>query len=440
MCTCTCMIVVIFSQVYNKNTKHMCVWYFWCIYSYEIQFLYAHTCTRTRTHTRTHTRTPLHSRSGVFDWLVGRQENGNWTDDRRFVREFSGMSLRGLAWTAPQGYLLQLMGFGWEYSLSGSLMGFIYFLGSVTKVDEHSTHFRKTFDGHTAYAEYYWGTWIWFVLVISCLSQIVRRMHIWIFSKKEYLGFRPFSTWEKVKYESLNRSLSRGLYEGFMVLFNLVCMCSLVFYSLVVQEDVRNKGMTFFGMFTNVIILTFLQGWSFSLLYLKLMNKWMLRKRIQLNQRSVNSGGIGITVSRPFQSPRSSPRIPDLDNLETAAAIANSEKKPFLGWYGQSSPANISPPLDSRHTGAESPIEQYRPHLQLGTVEPATTSTAVLILWPTIEKWVWVDVFIWLRRVIGLVSLISSVLTVIMCIAALFWNYETRRYLHPNCTYEFNGV
>lgn len=385
----------------------------------------------------THTHTTVCSRSGIFDWLLGRQENVNWTHHRRFVREFSGMSLRGLAWTAPQGYLLQLLGFGWEYSLSGSLMGVAYFLGSVTKVATDSSQFQRTFDAHTAYAEYYWGTWIWFVLIISSLSQVVRRMHIWIFSKKAYLGFRPFSTWEKVKYESLNRLFPRSLYESFMFIFNLVCMSSLVYYSLVVQEDVRNKGMTFFGMFTNVILLTFLQGWSYSLLYIQLKSVRLMRGRKRHNGRSVNSVG---AASRGFHSPRSSPRIPDLDNFETAAAIANSEKQPLMGWYGHNSPANISPPLDQRSSGADSPTEQYRPHLQMGTVEPATTTTAVLILWPAIEKWVWMDIFIWSRRIIGLVSLVSSITTVITCTIALFWNYEARRYLHPNCTYEFNGV
>ena len=394
----------------------------------------------THTHTHTHTHALHNSRSGVFDWLVGRQENGNWSHDRRFIREFSGMSLRGLAWTAPQGYLLQMWGFGWEYSLSGSLMGFIYYLGSLTKVDTHSSEFQRMFDAHTAYAEYYWGTWIWFVLILSCLAQVVRRMHVWIFSKKEYLGFRPFSTWEKIKYESLNRSLSRSFYECFMLFFNILCMCSLVYYSLVVQEDVRNKGMTFFGMYTNVIALTFLQGWSYHLFYLKLRHKWRLRNKA--TQRSVNSGGgVMATASRTFQSPRASPRIiPDLDNLETAAAIANSENKPLLGWRGQdASPYNVSPPHSS-YSGTDSPTESYRPHLQLGTVEPATTTTAVLILWPTIEKWVWTDVFIWVRRVIGLVSLIGTLVTVILTTVALFWNAETRRYLHPNCTYQYNGV
>lgn len=385
----------------------------------------------------------IYSRSGVYDWLVGRQEDKDWPYIRRFVREFAGMSLRGLAWTAPQGYLLQIWGFGWEYSLSGSLMGFVYYLGSRTPTTAHSARFVRMFGAHTAYAEYYWGTWLWFVLIVCCLAQVVRRVHIWIFSKKEYFGFRPFSTWEKVKYESLNRSLTHLLYEAFMLFFNLLLMCSLVFYSLVVQEDLRNKGMTFFGMLVDVLLLTFLQGWSYNQIYLKIKCRWVAKKRN--NHVSLNSSAAAMGGS-PFPSPRASPRIPDLDNLEAAAAVANGENKPLLGWNNSqvTSPFQSSPSLERRHTtimGNDSPTEPYsRPHLQLGTVEPPTTTTAVLILWPKIEKWVWMDVFIWVRRLIGLVSLIGTILTLVSCTVALAWNYDTRRYLPHNCTYEYNGV
>lgn len=54
------------------------------------------------------------------------------------------MSLRGLIWTAPQGYILQLLGFGWEYSLSGSLMGLFYFMGALTPAIDNSS-FSKTY-------------------------------------------------------------------------------------------------------------------------------------------------------------------------------------------------------------------------------------------------------------------------------------------------------
>ena len=379
----------------------------------------------------------FYSRSGAFDWLVGRQEDDSWHYDRRFLREFTGMSLRGLAWTAPQGYALQLLGFGWEYSLSGSLMGFVYFLGSKTPLTTKDDHFETTFDASTAYAEYYWGTWIWFVLIIACLSQVVRRMHIWIYSKKEYLGFKPFSMWEKMKYESLNRSLSRGTYETFMLLFNGALMSSVVYYSLVQQKDQRNKGQTFFGLFTGVLLLTFLQGWVYNMLYIKLKDR-RLRQKMHIPSISSNLQNGG---HRTYTSPRASPRIPDLDNLESAAAISNGENKPLLGWYPRSSPTPdqrrnmLSPP---EH--ALSNIDVYRPHLQLGTVEPATTTTAVLILWPTLEKWVWMDVFIWVRRVIGLVSFLATLNTVIVSTAALFWGMETARYLHPNCTYTYGSV
>lgn len=342
------------------------------------------------------------------------------------------MSLRGLAWTGPQGYALQQLGFGWEYSLSGSLMGFIYYLGSRTPAGVGDDHLDKTFGAHTAYAEYYWGTWIWFVLIVVCISQFVRRMHVWIFSKKEYLGFKPYSMWEKMKYESLNRSLSRGIYEGFMVIFNIVLICSLVYYSIVQQKDVKNKGQTFFGLFTGILLLTFLQGWTFNMLYQKLKMK---RSRNQMARTTATVPG----PNRSYNSPRSSPRIPDLDHLETAAAAANGESKPLLGWYARSTPS----PEARRNTLSipeEASPNPYRSHLQLGTIEPATTTTAFLILWPAIEKWVWVDVFIWVRRIIGLISIIATLNTVIVSVAALFADWGTPRYLHPNCTYTYGDV
>ena len=53
---------------------------------------------------------------GTFDWLIGRQ-GFNWITNERFVREYSGVSPRGLAWMLPQGYALGQMGFGCEYAL-----------------------------------------------------------------------------------------------------------------------------------------------------------------------------------------------------------------------------------------------------------------------------------------------------------------------------------
>lgn len=130
------------------------------------------------------------------------------------------------------------------------------------------------------------------MIIISCLSQFVRRMRIWIYSKNQYLGFKPFSVWETLKYASLNRCAIRVLYELFMFALNVVLSCSVVFYSLVDQQDVRNKGQTFFGLFTAVLCLTFSQGWVWSKLYLLWQQERFLKKlkKIYGQHRQRNSG------------------------------------------------------------------------------------------------------------------------------------------------------
>ena len=50
-------------------------------------------------------------------------------------------------------------------------------------------------------------------------------------------------------------------------------------------------------------------------------------------------------------------------------------------------------------------------------LQPASTSTALSILWQNIENWVWMDIFIWF---IGAVSLANVVLLVVMVILAAY--------------------
>lgn len=369
----------------------------------------------------------MYSRSGVFDWLLGRQEEG-WNFTHRFVREYAAMSLRGLVWTAPQGYALQQLGFGWEYSLSGSLMGFIYYLGMKTPLVEKESGFRKPFDGGIAYAEYYWGWWIWFVLTVCCLSQLIRRLHIWIYSKNQYLGFKPFSTWEVIKYRSLNRTAPRAAYEVFMVALNIIFSGSVVYYSLVEQQDIRNKGQTFFGIFTGTLFLALVQGWVWSRIHLR-WKRWREKKRL----------GLGLTPERqpyvrshsPTYGPRSSPR-PN-DHLDAAAASNRSgETQPLLTWPYLHS--NLSPCVERRTTltlPEGNPIassSDYTARPQVAFGEQTSTTVAFLNLWPNVEMWVWVDIFIWLRRLIGLISLLATIVTIVMTVIATVWDWHSPRF------------
>ena len=47
------------------------------------------------------------SRPGVFDYLIGKECEG-WPFSRRWLLEYTGMSLRGLVQTVPVGYVLGL--------------------------------------------------------------------------------------------------------------------------------------------------------------------------------------------------------------------------------------------------------------------------------------------------------------------------------------------
>ena len=325
------------------------------------------------------------------------------------------MSLRGLLWTAPQGYALQQLGFGWEYSLSGSLMALVYYAGGKTPVAVNDSNLDETFDGGTAYAEWYWGWWIWFVLIISCLSQLVRRIHVWIYSKNSYqVEFKPFSVWEVIKYESLNRPIIRAVYEAFVFIVNIIFSCSVMYYSLVMQEDIRNKGQSMFGLFTAVLFLTFTQAWLWSLIYLNRQLKNLadaIRKRRRLHP----------------SSPRASPRTTnDIEHLEAAATATNGETQPLLSWpYGNGERASPHTERLNLPEGGNSSGNREVYHVQLA---PANTSTAFLILWTKIETWVWFDIFIWLRRLIGAVSLVSTVVTIILTITATVRDWDSPRY------------
>ncbi len=345
------------------------------------------------------------------------------------------MSLRGLVWTAPQGYALQQLGFGWEYSLCGSLMGLVYYLGKKTPVP-NDNDFNRVFGAGTAYAEWYWGVWIWFVLLVCCLAQLVRRVHVWIYRHNQYqYDFRPFSSWEVIKYGSLNRSVTRGAYEILMLVLNLAFCCSVGYYSLITQNDLCNKGQTFFGLFTAALFLTFAQGWIWSLLRLK----WQLQKLSRQTGGGRVRRYVGGVVTGPQRISRGVGGA-DLEHLESAQPASgnggrspNSETQPLLApsWpYG--SDDRSSPRVTERQRTLNlpegNPAQRQDTHVQLH-VAPANTTTAFLILWPNIEKWMMMDIFLWLRRFIGALSALGTLLTIFMTIVATVWDWDSPRFL-----------
>eukprot|EP00054_Salpingoeca_dolichothecata_P007936 m.45415 g.45415 ORF g.45415 m.45415 type:complete len:382 (-) comp17400_c0_seq1:132-1277(-) len=172
------------------------------------------------------------SRSGCFDWLLGRQEQ-SWSFERRWARDFTGMSLRGLVWTTPAGYLIWLSGFGWEYALSGAAMGVIYNLG----FNINSTF--PNFETGSPLGELLWGSWIWLGLLVTFLT-------------------RP----ESYQHTGWRLNLEKSIHV-LLAIFSVFGLASCYYYGAVKQTDMKNQGQTMFGLVTSVVIVVAAQLWRF---------------------------------------------------------------------------------------------------------------------------------------------------------------------------------
>lgn len=367
--------------------------------------------------------------------MVGRQEI-EWNYTQRFVREFSGMTLRGFVWTAPQGYALQLLGFGWQYSLSGSLMGLVYYTGSHINTNHHH---NKFFDSTIAHSEFFWGSWIWFVLLISCVTQLVYRIRRWIYCRSISSVRSPHTRFNQFMYESLSYTVTKVTYNLFMFILWLVFAASIVFYSLVIQPDIRNKGQTFFGLFMSLVSLTFFGAWHWGSLYAQRQ----VRKAKEVAEEQMNQ----------FQDRRGplrgypSPQINDFDRLEGGRVVGygmRAETDPLLPWpyshpdkgfadrrkspvamYDSRSSTppnygNYGPPLSSGLT-SNGPPRRHRKSL-------SSVAIAFILVWPSLEKWVWFDFFSFIQHVIGLISLFATILTVFMCSIAFVMDLSSPRF------------
>lgn len=357
--------------------------------------------------------------------------------NNRFVREYSGMSLRGLMWTLPQGYALEQMGFGWEYSLTGSVMPLIYYIGANTNTTHvHGHRMQELMNGSLAISELMWGMWVWFALIIACLSQAVRRARIWIYKRSPLLGFKPFSAFEKVKYESMNRPVLRGFYDVFVTVLTIVYCFTVCFYSLVVQSDVRNKGQTFFGLFTGVLFLVFSQAWIWGMRYKIFLQKRYARK---LRGRTLTNNAMyngGIQSAKGEDGPelsRTTSLASNMDQCEALSNTINSSMVPPAGsprrprGWPYSHPDRLSPTEEQRQQ-----VLDLSEHLQVGSSRPT-----FIAVWTMLEKYVWMDVFVFARRTIGIVTLVCTIFSILITITATIIGWDKPRFrqdLEPPCS------
>jgi len=175
------------------------------------------------------------------------------------------------------------------------------------------------------------------------------------------------------------------------------------------------------GLFTAVICLTFSKGWVWGSLY----KDWQQQRLLKKQKSSMRQ-------YRLRYSGRHSPSIGDLDQLENGPTV-NVETQPLLYWPFSHPDRAVH---ERQHTRTlpdrpadPSQSEQYGSLIHHATIEPATSSTAFLILWPSVEKWLWVDIFVWVRRVIGVVSLLGTVLAVVLVVIATVWDRDSPRFL-----------
>lgn len=385
------------------------------------------------------------------------------------------MSLRGLVWTLPQGYVLEQLGFGWEYSLTGSVMPLIYLIGANTNTTHvHGHRMKKLLDGSIAVSELIWGMWLWFVLIIACFSQGVRRARIWIYQRNSLSGFKPFSTYETILYRSMNRPIIRGFYEGLVIVLTVTYVFSAIFYSLVNQVDLRNKGQTFFGLLTAVLFLVFAQAWLWGVRYRTFFQKRLarrLRGRTRTNNAIYDGGGAGgggsggggsnggMASPRMSKEPDDSPELArtlslggpeDLDHCRGLSDAANSitpsppphpapssprraPQGPLLSWP-YSHPDRLSPTEEQRQQVLDMCGHMY-PQAGGGS-SPFRRRASFSAVWSRLERLVWMDIFIYARRTVSVVTLICTIFSLMITVTAMITGWDNVRFLQdlePPC-------
>lgn len=354
-------------------------------------------------------------------------------------------------WTMPQGYALEQMGFGWEYSFTGTLMPLVYYIGAKTCMHPQFTgmhHAEDFMDSTVAMSELLWGMWVWFVLIQACLSQGVRRVRIRIYNKNRLLGYRPYSTREKIKYESLNRPLLRAFYESLVIILTILYSFTPIYYSLVVQSDRRDKGQTFFGIFASTLVLFFFLSWVWGVRYRNFALKRLRRNTINNaicngdgccsnrngTQPSVSEEGEGGSETLEILQAASVSTLTCMDHYEALSrSILTTPPYSPLPYHSSHRPKDRGKPLLSwpySHPDRLSPTEEQRQQvLDISeAVYPQNTPYSTLVtVWRKLEHCVWLDMFVVLRRTIGLATLLGAIFSMIMIVTATVVDWKNAR-------------
>ena len=290
------------------------------------------------------------------------------------MREYTGMSLRGLLWTGPAGYAVYMLGLGWHYSLAGIWMGLVYYLGGKTP-NWDVDYAERNLNGQIQWSELYWGWWIWFVLELTCISYVIQAI-------RDRFGANNSQN------DALNliHIFWSGCYEILMFIINIIFACSVGFYQLVEQKDMRNKGQTFFGLFTGILFLTFAQAFNWGYWWSKHRNKHQNRRRL------VRSGSAS--------------------SVNTIDHGAPNETTPLLPWPQSHPNANQASNgvINTSHHDDDNGRRYELRHV-----------------WSNLEIVIYLDSFILLRWFLGVLSALHTILVLIMFVLCIIIDSNSPR-------------
>jgi len=173
------------------------------------------------------------------------------SDFARFVRDFNGMTFRGLQQSVPVGFLLLLYGYGWLPLVSGSTLGAIYEGGHYVTWESLppgniSKYIQDNFS-QTAMAEFLTGFWTWTVFASVLLAH--RRHPDTGLQQVNQPRIGPRS--EQSRTNKCGACLVTSFHIA-VVLFELLLAVSCVSYGMVQQSDVRNKDQSLIGLLVSL--------------------------------------------------------------------------------------------------------------------------------------------------------------------------------------------
>ena len=326
------------------------------------------------------------------------------------------MSLRGLLWTLPAGYLMYLLDFGWQYSLSGSQMGLYYYLGSVIpdpNYGPNASRFWGNLTGLIPHSELMWGSFIWYVLFVSCMVELTKRRRNTL--EKRYrdqelkLNSKLFRCCAS---DCLSSKCFSFLYQMCIVFVVVISLCSVVYYAAVEQSDIPNKMQTFTGLFIGTILLVLALGCSWGYW----CGRWKARR------------GQNRAQTRQDDPARRPERYPLLRG-DASLRSEDSEVHEKLVLYGAVHQEEVAATVGGQTVVRRRTVAlglQQIPQNQLAALEHVKVMDYYWILFETV---LYLDVFAVLHFFNGLIFALSTLATIVMTFVCFVWNIYTPRYI-----------